>query len=608
MTAQWQLRVYDRQRLIHSADVNGPVELGRQSEGEEGPFAQRRDGTTSRVVIARLDEDAVSRKHLLVEPLTDGRVRLSNLSRKRPVRLSDGSEVAPGATAELPLPAVVELGRKTVRLQPIDIDRPPLRALTQATLPPCPNPPPSARPAALLSANDGMEVEQLFCWLQAAMGVLQSAASPAEFFPRAARAVVDLVGLDSGRVLLHDHGEWRVQAVQLAPWVQDLPGWRPSRYVLDRLLQEKRTYWLTPGPALDGGRSLAGMDALVAAPILNAHGEVIGALYGDRHSIPGAGGLGPITKLEAMLVELLATGVAAGLARVEHEQAALRARVQFEQFFTPELSRQLAAQPDLLRGRDSEITVLFCDIRGFSRSAERLGPARTVEWVGDVMGALSECVLHHGGVLVDYIGDELMAMWGAPQEQPDQAGRACSAALDMLGQLPLLNERWAPVLGAPMGLGIGVNTGLARVGNTGTQRKFKYGPLGSTVNLASRVQGATKYLRAPLLVTRGTHTQLGEGFASRRVCQARVVNIAEAVELYEVAAPGLPGWAGLCTLYEEALTRFERHDFAQAMRLLFKLLNEHPDDGPALALMSRAIGQREEDLDDFDPVWELPGK
>jgi hypothetical protein len=80
------------------------------------------------------------------------------------------------------------------------------------------------------------------------------------------------------------------------------------------------------------------------------------------------------------------------------------------------------------------------------------------------------------------------------------------------------------------------------------------------------------------------------------------------VELYEVSAPGLPDWARLCALYEEALGRFERRDFAQAMRLLFKLLNEHPDDGPALALMSRAIGQREEELDDFDPVWELPGK
>ena len=82
-----------------------------------------------------------------------------------------------------------------------------------------------------------------------------------------------------------------------------------------------------------------------------------------------------ITELEARLVELLASGVAAGLARLEQEQAALAARVQFEQFFTPELARQLALQPDLLKGRDTEVTLLFCDIRGFSRISERLGPA-----------------------------------------------------------------------------------------------------------------------------------------------------------------------------------------------------------------------------------------
>ena len=95
---------------------------------------------------------------------------------------------------------------------------------------------------------------------------------------------------------------------------------------------------------------------------------------------------------------------------MEQEQAAVRARVQFEQFFTPELSRQLEAEPDLLRGRDCAITVLFCDIRHFSRYSERLGPAKTVEWLSDVLGELSECVLAHQGVLVDYMGDELMAM------------------------------------------------------------------------------------------------------------------------------------------------------------------------------------------------------
>src|SRR5207302_9074849 len=223
--------------------------------------------------------------------------------------------------------------------------------------------------------------------------------------------------------------------------------------------------------------------------------EVVGALYADRRRGESNKSLGLITKVEAMLVELRAGSVAAGLARVEQEQAAIRARVQFEQFFTPELSRQLTAQPDLLEGRDAEVSILFCDIRGFSRISERLGPTRTVSWINHVLGELSECVLAHQGVLVDYIGDELMAMWGAPGVQPDHAKLACRAGLAMLESLPRLNEHWLSVLEEPMGLGVGINTGLARVGNTGTQRKFKYGPLGGTVNLASRVQGANKFLK-----------------------------------------------------------------------------------------------------------------
>src|SRR5207237_5651604 len=116
--------------------------------------------------------------------------------------------------------------------------------------------------------------------------------------------------------------------------------------------------------------------------------EVIGVLYGDRRR-DGMWVASPaLTKLDAMLVELIATGVAAGLARLEQEQAALTARVQFEQFFTAELAHQLATQPNLLEGRDAEVTILFCDIRGFSAFSERLGPARTVAWISDVMEVL----------------------------------------------------------------------------------------------------------------------------------------------------------------------------------------------------------------------------
>jgi adenylate cyclase len=556
-------------------------------------------------VIARLDEHLISRQHVRAEPLPDGGVRVTNLSAKLFVRVENGPELAPQSALEVALPVVLVLGKKRVRIQEPAEEDALLHGLPEATLAPAVDDGSMAlRFATAVLPRGGTDVEGLIRWMRVTMDVMHSAASPTEFLARAARAVVDLVGLDSSRVLLIDKGAWKEQHLHRRHTLKDSEG-TPSRQVLNRVREEKRTFWQEPGPTR-AQDSLVGVKAVVAAPILDRHGEVIGVLYGDRRRQGNEPR--PLTRLDAMLVELLAGGLAAGLARVEMEQAALRARVQFEQFFTPELARELEANPDLLRGRDQEVTVLFADIRRFSHISARLGPAGTVAWINNVMGVLAACVREHGGVLVDYIGDELVAMWGAPKDQPDHARLACRAALAMRERLPQLQERWLAALKEPMDLGIGVNSGMACVGNIGSPHKFKYGPLGHTVNLASRVQGASKYLRTRLLITDGTQRQLGADFATRRLFRLRVVNIDEPVALYELISPGAPGWPELKNDYEEALQRFERQEFVQAARLLGNLLSAHPDDGPTLILLSRVVDCLREEPVQFDPVWQLPGK
>jgi adenylate cyclase len=454
----------------------------------------------------------------------------------------------------------------------------------------------------------GAEAEALLRGLQAAVGVLQSAAGSSDFFQRAAQAVVAVAELDSAHVLLREGPAWRAEADYAArPSALD-DEWLPSKNVLDRVVRDARTFWQVPEDVAEEAPSLQGIHAVVASPILDRDGGVMGALYGERRQLSGAGAARALTQLDATLVELLAGAVAAGLARLKQEQAALALHVQFEQFFTPELARHLAAHPEMLQGQDAEITALFCDIRGFSRVSERLGPARTVEWVGDVMETLSECVLAEQGVLVDYIGDELIAMWGAPEAQADHPRRAARAALAMLERLAVLDGRWRPLLREPMGLGIGINTGMARVGNTGSKRKFKYGPLGNTVNLASRVQGTTKYLKAQLLVTQATRARLAGEFTARRIGKVRVVNIAEPVELFELAPPCQPGWTELCAAYEQALAEFESQNFRAAARILGTLVTDYRDDGPSLVLMSRAVSHMVDEPDVFDPALKLPGK
>jgi adenylate cyclase len=609
MSAAYQIRVYENQQLVHTFDCEGAVEVGRQAEGENGPFRQRREAGRSRLIIAQLNEPNMSRKHVLIEPVTDNRFRVTNLSSTQPLYSLEGGEVKYQTSRELAAPVVLTLGKKSLRVQPIASLAEGLQALPEAVSPPGSS---ILRPSSLLpfaqSTGEQMNTQAFVRWLRSVMDVLQSAASSSDFFERAAQAVVQLVGLDSGRVLLLNHGEWQIKGMRSAHLAGAEANWRPSQHVLGCVCREKRTYWELPSSASAPAASLVGVKAVVAAPILRRDGSVIGALYGERRRDSGFPAERPITELEAMLVELLAGGVAAGLARLEQEQAALAARVQFEQFFTPELSRQLEAQPDLLKARSTEVTLLFCDIRGFSRISERLGPAGTIEWVGGVMGALTDCVRAHAGVLLDYIGDELFAMWGAPEAQPDHARLACRAALDMLGALPELNRRWGQVLGEPMELGIGINTGIAQVGNTGTHHKFKYGALGNSVNLASRVQGATKHLKTRLLITGATHARLGDSFEARRLCRVRVVNIHEPVDLYELPPPGHPCWADAKKEYEAGLAEFEKRDFHQAARILANLRGKCPDDGPALLLLSRAVNGMVQEPAPIDLVWELPGK
>jgi adenylate cyclase len=281
-----------------------------------------------------------------------------------------------------------------------------------------------------------------------------------------------------------------------------------------------------------------------------------------------------------------------------------------EQFFTPDLARYLYENPDALRGSDREVTILSCDIRGFSRICDRLGPTRTLEWLNDVLGALSVCVLQEQGVLVDYVGDELMGLWGAPRDQPDHAAGACRAALRMIEQVPDLNAKWGHVTGEQMDLGVGVNSGVARVGNVGSTVKFKYGALGSTTNVASRVQGANKYLHTRLLVTEATRSRLGDGFAARRLCQVRVVNIDGPVSLYELNRPGQAAWEDLRGKYERALQHFDAGEFRETARILGGLLADplSRDDGPSLVLMQRAVTALVGTDPAFSPVWTLPGK
>ena len=605
------LKIYENHQLVFSTRFEGSLEIGRQQPSEPLPFEYANAGSSKRLVVANVADIAVSRRQAKLELLNDGQLCITNLSSSTTIRVSAGTSIRPAESQTGSLPIVLELGSIVIRLLeviPETIAPGNFERLAAPTLMPGEYRGATQLYNSLSSPDmDSFGREKLLDWLQAAMTVFQNPASSDRFLIDAAASIANLTSLDCAAVMLRKDDGWEIKSFHSPNGTVDKATWLPSLTILNEILKDKTTIRQLPSNLNPGNHSLVSVHSLVASPILDQNGYVIGALYGDRRSASYPSRT-TISDLEARLVDLLACGVATGLARLEQEKAAIAARIRFEQFFTPELARQLEVEPDLLRGRDAEVTLSFCDIRRFSHYSEKLGPQGTFEWINDVMEVLSECVIAHSGVLVDYIGDELIAMWGAPAACGLQADLACQAAIDSVQRLDELNRRWEMRLGGPMDFGIGINSGVARVGNTGSPRKFKYGPLGNTVNLASRVQGASKLMGVRLLVTGSTITRLVGSFPSRRLCRVRVINIEEPVDLYEVADRPDAAWIAHQDMFAAALEALEKDDCMTAIHLAGVLVKHLANDGPTLLLLSRAIDRARNREVPFDPVWKLDRK
>jgi adenylate cyclase len=236
--------------------------------------------------------------------------------------------------------------------------------------------------------------------------------------------------------------------------------------------------------------TLQSVRSALCAPLIDSRGDVLGVLYADNRRVAGRFNDGDLDFLVAF------AGVAA--AAVEREQAAdqLRAmqrmRENFERYFTPTLAARIADADaaHLLEGERRRVVVLFADIRGFTRIAESLAPDALAAQLNEYFDAMVECVFRHEGALDKFIGDSLLAYWGAPVAYLDDADRALEAVRDMQQTLAVLNERWATAGRPTLGVGIGLNAGDAFVGNIGSPRRLEYTLIGDTVNVANRLCGA----------------------------------------------------------------------------------------------------------------------
>ncbi len=603
-----------------------PLEVGRQRNDDSGLLQVQNLGNCFRLAIAPISTITLPREALRIESDHEF-LKLTNIHSKLSFLVGDdATPLTPGQSFEaqgeitvvLPEQRMVRFSRgHENEMMPLadsieSSEFRPLQTVTQSTLE-------NLAPAKLgeLFGDDedtdrGRVAVEL---VRQALTVVQEAAGSDKFFDSAVRSAANMIDLDRSFVILKEGENWRVRSRFLrddamattdsARQSKSIP--TGSGKLLEQVRQTALTVIYEPNTYdHTAGSSMMSLERAVAAPIVDEDKNVIGVLYGDR-KFGSSQADTPIGELEATLLEVIAGAVSSGLAR--QRQEAIRASMT--QFFSPSVTERLEHNEDLLTGRDADVSVLFCDIRGFSGITERVGAQRAIEWINDVLTELSQCVMRTDGVLVDYVGDELMAMWGAPADQPDHAVRACKAAIDMLSLIDPLRERWSDITSDRFGFGIGINTGIARVGNTGSKVKFKYGPLGNTVNVASRIQGITKKLGVSALISDSTAKEIDRAnkkFKHRRLAVVRPLGVEESVTVHELKADADNRWQNLSMRYEKALDLFHQSDLTGAARELASLVHEHPGDTPSVVLLGRVVQSLTAKSENVDPVMAFDSK
>ncbi|TBR21098.1 adenylate/guanylate cyclase domain-containing protein [bacterium] len=264
----------------------------------------------------------------------------------------------------------------------------------------------------------------------------------------------------------------------------------------------------------------------------------------------------------------------------------------FSLYLAPEMVAEIAANPDALAlgGKRCELSCYFSDIENFTNFSEKLTPEKLTALMNRYLGEMTDTVLASGGTLDKYIGDAVMAFWGAPLPHPGHALTACKAALRNQERLAVLRETLVregyPVVKARIGL----NSGSASVGNLGSPMRFSYTALGDDVNLASRLEGANKLYGTYILISHATRTQAGAGIEVRELDLIKVKGKDRASAVYELlglAGKTDPALLARARRYEEALALCRARKFSESIAAFESFIAEHGKDKAALLYIDR---------------------
>ncbi len=376
---------------------------------------------------------------------------------------------------------------------------------------------------------------QLLTLLYQVSRALSELATVDEVVERVLELVLQIEGAERGyAMLLDEQGDLQPAVIRYRreQEISQAPQMILSQSIIRKVLDEGEPLLVQDARAderfsTSQSLALSGMQSAMCAP-LRAQEKTFGLLYVDNLSKRGM-----FTQEDLNIFAVIASqaGLAIDHVRARKEVAQqIIQRSALERFLSPGIAKKVAAEAAELKvgGENQKITVLFADIRGFTPMAEAMSPEQVVECLNQFFQSMSEIIFAHGGTLDKYLGDGLMALFGAPFAAENDAQRAVRAAIDMQKNLAELNRS----SGRELQMGIGINTGRAIVGFMGTQRRLDYTAIGDTVNTASRLTATA----APeqILISESTREEIPASVATRAIPPVRLKGKAAPLRVFEV--------------------------------------------------------------------------
>lgn len=287
----------------------------------------------------------------------------------------------------------------------------------------------------------------------------------------------------------------------------------------------------------------------------------------------------PLT--EPALAGLAALAIMTGYRFVLADRDERFLRRSFAYYLAPEVIETMVASGKMpaLGGEMRNVTMFFSDLSGFSSIAETMTPVELVTLMNEYLSAMTDIIQSHGGYVDKYIGDSIVAMFGAPADDPAHATNAVRAALRCHETLAELNAGHPAFAGHGLSHRIGLNSGEAVVGNIGSRRRFNYTVMSDTVNVASRLEGANKYYGTAIMASETTMVQTGDSFAWRELDAIRVLGRGEAIRVFEpLADKGAESavQTKLAAAYADGLACWRARDFAKAADAFERMAETDP--------------------------------